>query len=72
MLAVADQHREEQAHEVGVATVGEELQLGVAVDDHPAAGGDVVPGLAILGQAYGEDRFAVRAHQLAESVTDPR
>ena len=37
-----------------------------------AADGHVVPGLAVLGQAHREDRFAVGAHEFTEPVADAR
>jgi hypothetical protein len=61
----------EQRHEVAVATVVDELDVRIVIDVDAAADGDIVPGPAILGQAHGEDRFTVGAHQFAEAVADP-
>ena len=51
-------------------SVGEELDVGVGVDVHAAAGGDVAPAAAVLGQPHGEHGFAVGAHQFAEPIAD--
>ncbi|MNR44642.1 hypothetical protein D3C85_1634120 [compost metagenome] len=45
--------------------------MGILIDVHTAAGGDIVPGFAVLGQAHVQNRFAVGAHQFTKTIADP-
>src|ERR1019366_4361780 len=71
--ALPRERSQQERHEVAALAVGAELDVRVRPRMDARADRHVVPGRArVVGERDGEDRLAVRSHQLTEAIAEQR